>query len=130
MIVDSSALLTILLNEPEERRISVAILGALSRSISAATLLETAMAFESRAGAQAVAELDRLVIQLNLEIVSFTANQAQIAREAFRRYGKGRHAARLNFGDCIAYALAKDWGEPLLFKGDDFSKTDIEAVPY
>jgi len=77
-----------------------------------------------------MAEVDRLVASLMLQVEPFTAEQAMLAREAFLRFGKGRHAARLNFGDCIAYALAKERGEPLLFKGDDFSKTDIEAARY
>lgn len=130
MILDSSALIAVLLKEAEERRITAAILAAPSCFISAPTLLETAIMFERRIGDQGAAELDRLVASLAIGITPFTPAQAAIARQAFRRFGKGRHSAQLNFGDCFAYALAKDRGEPLLFKGSDFSQTDIAAAPY
>ncbi len=109
---------------------TTAILAGASRLISAPTLLETAMVIEGRIGERGAAELDRLIASLALGITSFTPAQASTAREAFRRYGKRRHPAQLNFGDCMAYALAKERGEPLLFKGNDFSQTDIEAAPY
>ena len=109
---------------------SAAVLSVHSRSISAATLLETTMVFEARVGNRGAADLDQLIANLSLEVVPFTPSQAALARDAFRRFGKGRHSARLNFGDCFAYALAKERGEPLLFKGDDFSRTDIEAAAY
>ena len=124
MIVDSSALLAILKGEPDRDRISEAILLSSSVAVSAPTLLETAIVIEGRS------DLDALLAEIEPQIVAFTAEQASLAREAFRRFGKGKHPARLNFGDCISYALAKESGEPLLFKGDDFSKTDIEAAPY
>jgi ribonuclease VapC len=130
MIVDSSALLALLMKEPERDRLGAAIAVASGRRISAATLLEAAIVSEGRAGGLGGAELDSLVAQLKLQTVDFTAEHGRLAREAFRRFGKGRHPARLNFGDCMAYALAKERGEPLLFKGDDFSQTDIETVPY
>ena len=130
MIVDSSALLAILLNEPEQIPFSDVIAAANSRRVSAATLLETTMVIEGRLGDRGGVALDRLASDLKLQIVPFTIEHLELAREAFRRFGKGRHPARLNFGDCFAYALAKERGEPLLFKGDDFSRTDIEAAAY
>jgi ribonuclease VapC len=130
MIVDSSALLAILLDESEAKRRSLAILSDEAPAISAATLLETSIVFETRVGEGGEGELDSLLTDLKLAVTPFSFEQATIAREAFRRYGKGHHPARLNFGDCISYALAKEWSEPLLFKGDDFSRTDIEAAPY
>ncbi len=83
---------------------------------------------QARRGDEGARDLDLLLAQLNVEIVPFTARQADIARKAFRRYGRGRHDAELNFGDCCAYALAKDESSPLLFKGDDFSKTDVAIM--
>ena len=130
MIVDSSALLAVFRKEPEARRISDAILSSGGCWISSGNLLESAMVAEGRQGDAAAAEFDDLIAELEIEVLPFTAEQAMLAREAFRRFGKGRDPARLNFGDCMAYALAKDRGEPLLFKGDDFSKTDIEPAPY
>ena len=109
---------------------STAILDSEERWISSGNLLESWMVVEGRQGGAAAAEFDRLFAELEIRVLPFTAEQAGLAREAFRRYGKGRDAARLNFGDCIAYALSKDRGEPLLFKGDDFSKTDIEPASY
>ena len=93
--------------------------------ISAATLLETAMVLEGRLGPDAVADLDLFVLRAGIEIVPFDGDQYTVARSAFRRFGKGRHAAGLNFGDCIAYALSRITGEPLLFKGTDFASTDV-----
>jgi ribonuclease VapC len=130
VIVDSSALLAMLLKEPERLRLGDAIAIAETKLISAATLLETAMVIEGRHGDQGGAALDHMVSELRLQAIPFTPGQVDIAREAFRRFGKGRHPAGLNFGDCMAYALAKERSEPLLFKGDDFSKTDIEVAAY
>lgn len=130
MIIDSSALLAILLVEPEEKQLSATILRAPVRVISAATLLESAMVFEARVGSHGATELDDFLTTIDASVVPFTASQAALARQAFRQFGKDRHPARLNFGDCISYALAKERGEPLLFKGGDFSQTDIDAAPY
>jgi ribonuclease VapC len=130
MIADSSALLAILFEEPEESRMTMAILASTSRSISAATLLEAAMVFEGQVGPRGAVELDALVGSLGLQVLPFTATQAVIARQAFRSYGKGKHPARLNFGDCMAYALAKERGEPLMFKGADFPQTDVGIATY
>jgi len=99
-------------------------------ALSAANLLEAGIVMQSRRGDEGARDLDLLLAKLNVEIVPFTARQAEIARKAFRRYGRGRHDAELNFGDCCAYALAKDESAPLLFKGDDFSKTDVAIAAY
>jgi ribonuclease VapC len=98
--------------------------------LSAATLVETSIVASTRLGDEIVDTLEIFLAALNVEIVPFTAPQATLARRAYQRYGKGRHPAGLNFGDCFAYALAHDRDEPLLFKGDDFARTDIVAVPY
>lgn len=83
-----------------------------------------------RRGSEGSRDLDLLLAKLKIEIVPFTAEQAEIARKAFRRYGRGRHSAKLNFGDCFAYALANDESAPLLFKGDDFGQTDVAVTHY
>jgi ribonuclease VapC len=88
------------------------------------------MVLLSRRGADGVRALDFLILRFGIEIVSFTESQARLARTAFERYGRGRHAAKLNFGDCMAYALARETGEELLFKGTDFALTDIAVAPY
>jgi len=88
------------------------------------------MILQARKGADGVRDLDLLIARIRIEIVAFTESQARLARTAFVRYGKGRHPAQLNFGDCMAYALARETGEELLFKGTDFGLTDIAAAPY
>jgi ribonuclease VapC len=125
MVIDTSALLAILFDEPERRSFSEAIEAAERRMTSAATLVETSMILESRHGADGVRELDRLLAVANIEVIAVDQEQALLAREAFRAYGKGRHPAGLNFGDCFAYALAMTLTEPLLFKGADFAATDV-----
>lgn len=130
MIVDSSALLAILQLEPEAERLARAVARDSSRLISAANWLEASIVVFIRAGEEGLRDLDLLTAKLQIETVPVTPKQAEIARRAFRQYGKGIHPARLNFGDCFAYALSKETGEPLLFKGEDFGKTDIEAASY
>jgi ribonuclease VapC len=130
MILDSSALLAILKGERERDRFSETILNESSVAISAPTLLEVALVIEGQTGDKGRRDLDELVVEIDPQIIAFTAEQLSLARQAFREFGKGRHPARLNFGDCMAYALAKERGEPLLFKGTDFSQTDIEVAPY
>jgi ribonuclease VapC len=125
MVFDTSALLAILLDEPERRAFTEAIEAAEGRLLSAASFVETSMILESRHGAEGVRALDRLLAAASIEVVEVDLAQAAAAREAFRRFGKGRHPAGLNFGDCFSYALAKSRGEPLLFKGQDFARTDI-----
>lgn len=128
MVLDTSAILAILLNEPEIEAFSAAIEQDPVRLLSAASLVEAAMVVESRYGEDGGRELDLLLQTAGVEIVALDARQAEMARHAFRAFGKGRHAAALNFGDCFSYALSQVSGEPLLFKGDDFSRTDIRPV--
>jgi len=128
MIIDSSALLAILLNEPERTSFQRALKEDQTRLISTATLLEASVVVLGRRGEPGVAELHLLIADAEVETVAFTPEHLALALEAFRRFGKGRHPASLNFGDCFSYALAKATNEPLLFKGDDFSKTDIGRV--
>ena len=128
MIIDTSAILAILFREPDAERFARAITAASSRRISAATLLEATIVLESRSGSAAAHELDAFLRRAQIELAPVTPEQAQTARQAWRRFGKGNHPAGLNFGDCFAYALAKATREPLLFKGRDFELTDIPAV--
>lgn len=130
MVIDTSAIIAILLGEPEARRIAQALIQADRRLISAATLIETNVVIMSRGHAEGIHELDLLLARIHPEIAEVTQRQVSIARFAFQQFGRGRHQARLNFGDCFPYALAKDTGHPLLFKGNDFSLTDLEAVSY
>jgi ribonuclease VapC len=130
MIVDSSALLAILQKEPEARLFDVAIAKSEVCLISAAGLLEVSMILLSRKGDDGVRDLDLLIARLKIGVAAFTESQAVIARQAFKRFGRGRNPARLSFGDCIAYALAKETGEELLYKGTDFGKTDILSASY
>jgi len=125
MVIDTSALLAILFNEPDAEHFELALEADPIRLMSAASLLETAIVVEARLGEAGGQELDLLLDNAQVTIVPFTAEHAKIARQAFRTYGKGRHPAGLNYGDCFSYALAKVSGELLLFKGDDFSQTDI-----
>ena len=127
MVIDTSALLAIALNEPERQRFIDAIERHPRRLISVASVLEAGIVVESRSGSEAGEDLDQLIAQLALQIEPVTVAQVHTARHAYRTYGKGRHPAALNFGDCFVYALARDVSEPLLFKGDDFSQTDITS---
>ncbi|PYQ93495.1 MAG: PIN domain nuclease [Acidobacteria bacterium] len=128
MVFDTSALLALLLDEPEAEAFRTAVEDDTTRLVSAATLLETALVIEARKGEPGGRELDLLVHKAEVEVVPVEAEHVSEARRAYRRFGKGRHAAGLNFGDLFAYALARTSGEPLLFKGDDFTKTDIGRV--
>jgi ribonuclease VapC len=128
MVVDTSALLAILKNEPERRSLNEALESADSRRISAANFVEVSIVIEARLGAAGQRDLDHFLERAAIEIVDVDVEQAREARRAFSRFGKGRHRAGLNFGDCFAYALAMTLGEPLLFKGGDFAKTDV--IPY
>jgi ribonuclease VapC len=123
-------MLAILFEEPDGQRLDVAIARNPGCLMSAANLLEASLVLESRKGWDGVRGLDLLVLRFGIQIVPFTEAQALIARQAFQRYGKGRHPAQLNFGDCMAYALAKETGEELLFKGTDFGLTDIAVASY
>jgi ribonuclease VapC len=128
VILDTSAVLAILFHEPDAERFARAIATASSRRMSAATLLETTIVLESRSGAAAGYELDSFLQEAEIELEPVTPDQAQAARRAWRRFGKGNHPAGLNFGDCFAYALAEATREPLLFKGGDFDLTDVEVA--
>lgn len=130
MIVDTSALVAILAREPGFELLDDAISNAPDCRLSAAGFVETSIVVESRGGADARRFLESLIRRAAISIEPVTFEQALLAREAFSDYGKGRHPAGLNFGDCFSYALAKSTGEPLLFKGEDFRKTDvIPALP-
>uniref|UniRef100_E6Q6S4 PIN domain-containing protein n=1 Tax=mine drainage metagenome TaxID=410659 RepID=E6Q6S4_9ZZZZ len=129
MIIDTSALVAILRDEPDAARYAEAIAGASERRVSAATYVETAAVIDGAGDAIASRRLDELFREARIIIEPVTASQAQIARQAYRDFGKGRgHAARLNFGDCFSYALATETAEPLLFKGNDFAQTDVACA--
>ena len=125
MIIDTSALLAILQDEPERRGFNEAIEMADSRRVSAAAFVEASIVIESRFGADGLRALDLFMERAGIEVMPVDVEQARAAREGFMRFGKGRHAAGLNFGDCFPYALARVLGEPLLFKGADFARTDV-----
>ena len=128
MVIDSSALLAILLDEPERAAFGSAIAADDIRIASTASLLETSIVVLSRLGEPGAAELDTLLRIADIEAAAFSAEQLKLAIDAFRQYGKGRHPAALNFGDCFAYALARAKREPLLYKGDDFVHTDVRSA--
>jgi ribonuclease VapC len=128
MVIDSSALIAILLGEPDRERFKRAISAADVRLVSAVTKLEANLVAVSRLGPRGAEELDDVLRNVGATITPFDDHQADIARDAFIRYGKGRHRASLNFGDCASYALAIAEAEPLLFKGTDFAATDVEVV--
>jgi ribonuclease VapC len=127
MIVDTSALLAVLFAEPEAEDFARAIAGAEVSRMSAANLLEAGIVADNQADLRTGRQLDALVANFRLRIEPVTEAQVRIARRAYLNFGRGNHPAGLNFGDCFAYALAKASGEPLLFKGDDFGRTDIRA---
>lgn len=127
MVIDTSALVAILRDEPERRRFNEAIEAADSRWISAATLVETSIVLEARFGAEGVRNLDLLCAKAALAVAAVDAEQAELARRAWRKYGKGRHTAGLNFGDCFSYALAVSLDDSLLYKGKDFAATDVRT---
>lgn len=127
MIIDSSALLAILFQEEDAADFAQALADDMMSVMSAANYLETAIRIDQSPYIQPRHKLDLLIQLKNIEIAPVTYGQAQIAREAYRQYGKGNHPARLNYGDCFAYALARDLGETLLCKGNDFSQTDIRV---
>jgi ribonuclease VapC len=128
MVLDTSALLALLLDEAEAEDFRTALELDEVRLVSAATLLETAIVIESRKGDAAGRELDRLIDKAAIDVVAVDADQVDEARRAWRRFGRGRHEAGLNYGDLFSYALSRASGEPLLFKGDDFRRTDVARV--
>lgn len=128
MVLDTSAIAAILFAEDEAERFTEAIVDDPLRLISAGTALECSLVIESKLGEAGGRELDLLLLRSGIEIIPFNAEQLIAARHAFRKFGKGQHAAGLNYGDCFSYALSMTSGEPLLFKGGDFAMTDIRAV--
>ena len=125
MVLDTSALLALLLDEAEAEDFRSALELDEVRLVSAASLLETAIVVEARKGEAAGRELDRLIDKASVSVIAVDADQVEEARRAWRRFGRGRHEAGLNYGDLFAYALSRTTGEPLLFKGEDFRRTDV-----
>ncbi|NOS88125.1 MAG: type II toxin-antitoxin system VapC family toxin [Methylococcaceae bacterium] len=125
MVVDSSVLIAILLNEPEVESYRRRLADAQDIYISAVSIVESSMVIEYKGGELGAKKYDELLKIIAPTIIAFDEQQAKLARIAWQEYGKGRHPAKLNFGDCCSYALAKYMNQPLLFKGDDFSKTDL-----
>ena len=128
MVIDTSAILAILLGESEAEEFATKIAAQGHCLVSSFSLLEAGIVIEARKGESGGCELDLLIARSGIECVDLTAEHAELARGAWRRFGKGRHPAALNIGDCCSYALAKVSGEPLLFKGTDFGKTDISSA--
>jgi ribonuclease VapC len=128
MILDTSSLVAILTKEPDSDRYIDVISHAPRCRMSAGNFLELSIVIEGQLGADVLRQCDALIRRIGVLIEPVTLDQAQAARQAFHDFGKGRHPAALNFGDCFAYALAKITGEPLLFKGEDFKKTDIRSA--
>jgi ribonuclease VapC len=128
MVIDSSAALAILLGETEAEVFATAIDADPTRIMSAISVLEASIVIEARKGPGGGRELDLFLHRGRIDVVPFNIHQLELARDAYRRFGRGRHPAALNFGDCCTYALAAASGEALLFKGDDFGRTDIPVV--
>lgn len=126
MVIDTSVLLAIFMGEPERKRFLDLITGAERRLISAANALEAGLVLEAKRGEAAGREFDLFLQRAQIEVVAVDFDQVEMARLAWRMYGKGRHPAALNFGDCFAYAWARTSGEPLLAKGVDFGQTDLD----
>ncbi|MGD9597519.1 MAG: type II toxin-antitoxin system VapC family toxin [Steroidobacteraceae bacterium] len=129
MVLDTSAIVAILQGEPERTQFIDAIEAADTCSLSVANFVEASIVIEARVGPDGVRDLDLLIAKASIALAPVDPEQAQLARRAWRRFGKGRHAAQLNFGDCFAYALAAALDEPLLYKGGDFANTDILRHP-
>ena len=128
MVVDTSALLAVLWGEPEAEKFVALLAAARDPLISAATLLEASMVIHARTGDRGVRRLDELLAGAGIRPVAVDVSQAYLARDAFARFGKGQAPAGLNFGDCFSYALAQSTGRSLLFKGDDFTQTDVKLA--
>jgi len=128
MVIDSSALAAILFGEPERRQFIEAIESADACLLSVANWVEISIVVEARHGAEGVRDLERFIDLASIELVPVDEEHGRVARDAWVRFGKGRHRAALNFGDCFAYALAKAAGHVLLFKGEDFTHTDLVAA--
>ena len=129
MVIDTSAILAILFQEPEAGGFAEHLSGSRRTILSAVNWLECSIVLEARSGAASARDFERFIAAARIQVIEFDAEQAAVALAAWRRFGKGRHPAALNMGDCCAYALSKRSGEALLFKGRDFSKTDIDPIP-
>ena len=130
MILDSSAIIAILRAEPEAPDFARAVISAEARRVSAVSYVEAAVVIDSGKNAVASRRFDEFFRVSRIAVEAVTPRQAEIARQAYRDFGKGRHKAGLNFGDCFAYALAREMDEPLLFKGNDFRLTDVESAEF
>jgi ribonuclease VapC len=128
MVIDTSAMLAILLDEPERPAFIAAIEKDAMRVMSVASFVECSLVLEARFGQDGVRDLDLFIARAQVTLAPVDTGQAYVARQAWRKFGKGRHAAGLNFGDCFAYALSRTLAEPLLFKGSDFALTDVDAA--
>jgi ribonuclease VapC len=128
IVIDTSAIIAILRDEPERRTFTEAIEHAEQCLMSAVSFVESSMVMEARNGYDGLRDFDLFILKAGIEIEAVDAEQAKVARKAFSKFGKGRHQANLNFGDCFSYALTKITGAPLLFKGHDFNQTDIKTV--
>lgn len=130
MVIDASAIIAVLLSEPHAARLLAALESADTRRVSAASVVESSFVLLARFGDAGDVYLDRLLRDIGAEVVAVGEEHVALARDAAARFGRGRHAAGLNFGDCFSYALAAAQAEPLLFVGHDFAKTDIEIAPW
>ncbi len=128
MVIDTSAVIACLLDEPERASLVDAMAADPVKLISVMGVVEASLVMIGRKRAGGLSDLEAFLTDAEIERVPVDVRQAEAAVEAFRRFGRGRHQARLNIGDCFTYALAKTTGEPLLFKGEDFARTDIQAV--
>lgn len=128
MIIDTSAMVAILYGEPEAAAFTRLIHDSATSRISVASYLELSMVIEKQLGPEGMRQADAFFRRAAIDIEPVTVDQGQLARQAFFDFGKGRHKAGLNLGDCFAYALARDFDEPLLFKGNDFTETDIRSA--
>ena len=130
MVIDTSAVIAILLGEPEAESLARAIASDPKRMLSAFSALESYVVITARKGESGGRELDLLLHRCQIDTVGLNADQSELARKAWVAYGKGRHVAGLNIGDCCSYALARYSGEPMLFVGEDFARTDLQVVDY
>jgi len=130
MVIDTSAMIAMLLNEPTADRLIAAVDADHTRLVSAATVVEASLVILGRYGEAGDPQLDRLLRSIGAQVVPVGEDQVVLARDAGLRFGHGRHSAALNFGDCFSYALSVARGEPLLFVGDDFAKTDVEVCAW
>ena len=128
MIVDSSALVAILLGEPEAEEFRELVARSADSRMSVMSLLETTIVLEGREGSPGASAIDDLVADLDIQLLPVSLDHIEAARQAWRRFGRGNHPAKLNFGDCVVYGLAATLDEPVLFKGDDFALTDIRSA--